>query len=169
MSLYLVSAPQFANTLSNLQRWLDKAVENAAARSFDPEVLLTARLAPDQLPLLRQVQIACDTAKISCALVAGKTAPKHPDTEQSIADLKARIDTVREYLGSFKEEDFAGAESRVLTPPALQGRSVKASDYLAQFSIPNFYFHVTTAYSILRHNGVVLGKRDYIGRVTLVE
>ena len=169
MSLYLVSAPQFSNTLSNLGRWLDKAVENAAARSFDPEVLLTARLAPDQLPLLRQVQIACDTSKLSCAFVTGKTAPKHPDTEQSIADLKTRIDSVREYLGTFKEEDFAGCESRVLTPPALQGRSVKAPDYLAQFSIPNFYFHVTTAYAILRHNGVPLGKRDYIGRVTLVE
>jgi hypothetical protein len=169
MSLFLVSAPQFANTLSNLHRWLDIAVQNAAARSFDPEVLLTARLAPDQLPLLRQVQIACDTSKISCALVTGKTPPKHPDTEQSIADLKARIDSVHEYLGTFKEEDFAGCDARVLTPPALQGRSVKASDYLAQFSIPNFYFHATTAYAILRHNGVVLGKRDYIGRITLVE
>ena len=169
MSLYLVSAPQFSNMLSNVGRWLDRAVENATARSFDPEVLLTSRLAPDQFPLLRQVQIACDTSKLSCALVTGKEAPKHPDTEKTIAELKVRIDSVRSYLDGFKEEDFAGCEAKVLVPPVLQGKRVKASDYLAQFSIPNFYFHVTTAYAILRHNGIVLGKRDYIGRVTLVD
>jgi uncharacterized protein len=169
MSLHLVSAPQFSNMLKNLGRWLGKAEENAGARSFDPNVLLSARLAPDQLPLLRQVQIACDTSKISCALVAGKTPPQHPDTEQTIAELKARIESVRAYLDTFTAEDFEGAEARVIAPPTLQGRSIKASDYLAQFSIPNFYFHVGTAYAILRHNGVPLGKRDYIGRVNLLE
>ena len=169
MSLYLVSAPEFANMLKNLDRWLDLAVEYAGTRSFEPNVLLGSRLAPDQLPLLRQVQVACDTSKMSCALVTGKTPPKHPDTEQAIAELKARIESVRGYLGQFTAQDFEGAESRVISPPALRGRSIKASDYLAQFSIPNFYFHVTTAYAILRHNGVPLGKLDYIGRVTLVE
>src|SRR4051812_27950667 len=91
MSLYLVTAPQFSNTLSNLDRWLDKAVEYAATRSFDANVLLSSRLAPDQLPLVKQVQIACDTAKISVSLVTGKAAPKHPDNEQTIAELKTRI------------------------------------------------------------------------------
>lgn len=169
MSLYLVSAPQFSNMLKNLDRWLDKAVENAKARSFDPNVLLASRLAPDQFPLLKQVQIACDTSKISCALVTGKTPPSHPDTEQTIDELKERIASVRSYLDSFTPQDFEGAEARLVSPPALQGRKAKASDYLAQFSLPNFYFHVSTAYAILRHNGVPLGKRDYIGQVTLAE
>lgn len=169
MSLYLVSAHQFSNMLKNLERWLDLAVEYAATRNFDPNVLLASRLAPDQLPLVRQVQSACDTSKISCALVTGKTPPKHPDTEQTIAELKTRIESVRTYLDDFTPQDFAGAETRVISPPALRGRSAKASDYLAQFSIPNFYFHVTTAYAILRHNGVPLGKLDYIGRVTLAD
>lgn len=169
MSLYLVSAPQFSNMLKNLDRWLDLAIDYAATRGFEPNVLLASRLAPDQHPLLRQIQSACDTSKISCALVTGKTPPKHPDTEQTIAELKTRIASVRAYLDSFTPDDFEGAETRVIAPPALQGRSSKASDYFAQFSIPNFYFHVTTAYAILRHNGVPLGKRDYIGRVTLVE
>lgn len=169
MSLYLVTAPQFSSMLGNLDRWLDKAVENAAARSFDVNVLLASRLAPDQLPLVKQVQLACDTAKISASVVTGKSAPKHPDNEQTVAELKARIASVREYLDGFSEADFEGADGRVLTPPALQGRSAKAADYVAAFSLPNFYFHVSTAYSILRHNGVPLGKRDYIGRVKLVE
>ena len=169
MSLYLVTAPQFSNTLSNLDRWLDKAVEYAATRSFDANLLLQSRLAPDQFPLLRQVQTACDTSKISVSLVTGKTPPKHPDTEQTIAELKARIASVRGYLDGFSAADFEGADGRVLSPPALQGRSATAADYVAGFSLPNFYFHVSTAYAILRHNGVPLGKKDYIGRVKLVE
>jgi hypothetical protein len=169
MSLYLVSAPQFSNMLGNLERWLDKAVENATARSYDPNVLLGARLAPDQLPLLRQVQIACDTSKISCSVITGKTPPKHPDTEQTIAELKTRIASVRAYLDGFTPADFEGADTRVVSPPSLSGRSAKGAEYLAAFSLPNFYFHVATAYAILRHNGVPLGKKDYIGRVPLVE
>lgn len=169
MSLYLVTAPQFSNMLGNLDGWLEKAVQNAQARSFNPDVLLASRLAPDQFPLLKQVQIACDTSKISCALATGKTPPPHPDTETSIAELRSRIASVRSYLDAFTAQDFEGAENRVLSPPALQGRSAKASDYVAQFSLPNFYFHVTTAYAILRHNGVPLGKREYIGRVVLLD
>jgi hypothetical protein len=169
MSLYLVTASQFSNMLGNLDRWLDKAVEHAATRSFDPNVLLQSRLAPDQFPLLKQIQVACDTSKISVSLVTGKVAPKHPDDEQTIAQLKARIASVREYLDGFSAADFEGAETRALTPPALQGRSAAAVDYVAGFSLPNFYFHVSMAYAILRHNGVPLGKKDYIGRVKLLE
>ncbi|MFT3925527.1 MAG: DUF1993 domain-containing protein [Myxococcales bacterium] len=169
MSLHLVTAPQFSNMLGNLDRWLDKAVEYAASRSFDANVLLQARLAPDQFPLLRQIQVACDTAKISASLATGKTPPKHPDTEQTVAELKARIASVRAYLDEFTAADFEGAEGRVLSPPALQGRSAKAVDYVAAFSLPNFYFHVSMAYAILRHNGVPLGKKDYIGRVKLID
>jgi hypothetical protein len=169
MSLYLVTAPQFSNMLGNLDRWLDKAVEYAATRSFDANVLLQSRLAPDQFTLLKQVQVACDTSKISVSLATGKPAPKHPDDEQNIAQLKQRIASVRGYLDGLTAADFEGAEARVLTPPALQGRSAKAADYVASFSLPNFYFHVSMAYAILRHNGVPLGKKDYIGRVRLIE
>jgi len=169
MSLHLVTAPQFSNMLGNLERWLDKAVEHAASRSFDPNVLVQSRLAPDQFALARQVQIACDTAKISVSLITGKDAPKHPDTEQTIAELKARIASVRSYLDAFEPGDFEGAEGRVLSPPALKGRSIKAADYAAGFSLPNFYFHVSMAYAILRHNGVPVGKLDYLGRINLID
>lgn len=169
MSSFLVSAPQFSNMLGNLERWLDKGVEYASSRGFDPNVLLASRLAPDQFPLLKQVQIACDTAKLSCALITGKEAPKHPDTEQTLAELKARIASVRGYLDSFVPADFDAIGSRIVSPPALKGRSARAEDYLAGFSLPNFYFHVTTAYAILRHNGVPLGKLDYIGRIKLAD
>jgi hypothetical protein len=169
MSAFLVSAPQFSNMLGNLDRWLDKATEYATTRGFDPNVLLSSRLAPDQFPLLRQIQSACDTAKISASLLAGKTPPKHPDTEQTIPELKARIASVRSYLEEFTQEEFEAAATRVLSPPALRGRSALGADYLAGFSLPNFYFHVSMAYAILRHNGVPLGKLDFIGRIKLID
>lgn len=167
MSLYLISVPQFVKLLRQLDRWLDKAISHAQAKNFDPEVLLAARLAPDQFPLLRQVQSACDTAKLSASRLVGKSAPVHPDTETTIAELKSRIEQCTQYLETLTAEDFAGAESRPVPFPGMPGKVVLGAPYLIEFGLPNFYFHLTTAYAILRHNGVDLGKRDFIGGVPL--
>jgi len=153
--------------LRNLDQWIDKAVAQAKVRSFDPEVLVTARLAPDQYPLQRQVQSSCDSAKFAAAYLSGKQAPAHPDTETTVAELRARIATVLGYLETFKAEDFAGADERKVSPAWMKGKWLRGDHYLNQLSIPNFYFHVTTAYAILRHNGVDVGKMDFIGSVPM--
>ncbi|HMJ16388.1 MAG TPA: DUF1993 domain-containing protein [Polyangiaceae bacterium] len=163
MSLYEASVPQFTKMLKNLGRWLDSGAEHAAKKSFKPEVLLAARLAPDQYPLLTQIQVACDSAKLTCARLTGKEAPKHPDTEQTVEELRARIQSVVGYLETFSARDFEGAESRSIGLPFAPGKIMSATDYLNEFGLPNFYFHLNLAYAILRHNGVALGKTDYIG------
>jgi hypothetical protein len=153
--------------LGNLEAWLDKAAAFAKSRSFDPAVLLADRLSPDMLPLIAQVQIACDHAKFTSSRLAGQAPPKHPDTEVTLDDLKARIKTVRTYLDTFKASDFEGAEARVVTIPTREGSiTIAGANYLLEFAQPNFYFHITTAYDILRHNGVDIGKRDFIGSLT---
>jgi hypothetical protein len=157
--------PQFAKMLRNLDHWLDKAAAHAKAKSFDVEVLVQARLAPDQYALVRQVQSACDSAKFVAAYLAGKQAPAHPDTEKTFAELRQRIQTCIAYLETLKESDFAGADERKVAPPWLQGKWVRGDQYLTQAALPNFYFHITTAYAILRHNGVDVGKMDYIGNL----
>jgi len=167
MDLYTPSVPQLAKMLRNLDTWLDSAVQYAEAKSFDPEVLLGLRLAPDQYPLSRQIQSACDAAKLGAARVAGKDAPVHPDTETTLAQLKARIHDVLGYLEGFGPADFVDAHMRRISLPWMQGKWVAAPDYLFQFAIPNFYFHLVTAYSILRHSGVELGKRPYIGHMPM--
>lgn len=153
--------------LGNLDGWLSKAEAHAKAKSFDPSVLVTARLAPDQYPLVRQVQSACDSAKFAAARLAGKEAPKHPDTEQTVEDLHKRIAVCTTYLGSLAAKDFDGAETRRIALPWLEGKTLAGSDYLVEMAVPNFFFHVTHAYAILRHNGVDLGKTDYIGSLTM--
>jgi uncharacterized protein len=160
------SVRQFSKMVKQLDVWLEKAVENAKARSFDPVVLLQARLAPDQYPLVRQVQSACDAAKFAAARLAGKEAPKHPDTEQTLEELRARIRSCAAYLDSLKEADLEGAEARHITLPWLEGKFLLGSDYLRELALPNFYFHVSHAYAILRHSGVPLGKTEYIGTLT---
>ena len=167
MNVYELTIPVFLKTLSTVERCIDKAIESAEQRSFDPEVLMQARLAPDQFPFLRQVTAACDTAKWAAATLAGKEGPSHPDTETTIVELRARLQTVRTYLESFGPEDYAGAEERACTHSWMQGRSMRGSDYVNEFVLPNFYFHVSLAYAILRHNGVPLGKIDYLGGLTL--
>jgi uncharacterized protein len=167
MSLYEASVPQLTKMLQNLGKWLEKGAAYAKTKSFDPNVLLTARLAPDQYPLVRQVQSSCDAAKFAAARIAGKEAPKHPDTEQTFEEIQKRVQTAIAYLQTFKPEDFAGAEKRLIALPFLEGKVVTSSDYLYEMVLPNFYFHVTTAYAILRHNGVDLGKMDYLGALTL--
>lgn len=154
---------QFSKMLRNLDQWLEKAASYAKAKSFEVDVLAQARLAADQYPLTRQVQSACDSAKFATAYLSGKQAPSHPDTEQTVAELRQRIKTCLSFLETAKETDFAAAEERKVAPPWLKGKWLRGDHYLVQLAIPNFYFHVTTAYAILRHNGVDLGKMDYIG------
>jgi hypothetical protein len=155
--------PQFAKMLRNLDNWLEKASAHAKAKSFEPNVFVQARLAPDQYPLVRQIQSACDAAKFAAAYLSAKEAPKHPDTEQTIPELRQRLQACISYLETVKESDLAGCDERKISPPWLHGKWVRGDQYVLQGALPNFYFHVTTAYAILRHNGVDLGKMDYIG------
>jgi hypothetical protein len=154
---------EFGRMLKNLDAWLQKATEYAETKKFDPDVLAVARLAPDQFSLTQQVQSACDAAKYAAAYMSGQQAPSHPDTEKTIAELRARIAKCTAYLATFEAADFAGGEERRVSPPWMQGSSVRGDQYMSRLSVPNFFFHVTTAYAILRHNGVELGKADYIG------
>jgi hypothetical protein len=155
--------PQYGKMLKNLDQWLVKATELAKAKGFEADTLVQARLAPDQYALDRQVQSACDSAKFSAAYLTGKTPPSHPDTEKTIAELRARIQSTLSYLETITAADTAGWETRKVAPKWLQGKWCKGEHFFIQMSLPNFYFHVTTAYAILRHNGVSLGKQDYIG------
>jgi len=158
---------QFARMLDNLDRWLEVGVAHAGTKKFDPEVLAQSRLAPDQYELVRQVQSACDQAKYAAAYLSGQKAPSHPDTEKTIAELRSRIRTCVTYLRSIESSAYAGAADRRVAPPWLNGKWIRGDAYLDQVAIPNFYFHVTTAYTILRHNGVPLGKMDYVGSLPI--
>lgn len=153
--------------LRAMERWIDKAVENAAQRKFDADVLLGARLAPDQLPLSAQYQSACDSAKFGVAKLSGTEPPSHPDTEKTFDELRARLGVALAYVESFKERDFAGWEERRVSHSWMGAKWIAGPDYIIEFAVPNFLFHVTTAYSILRHNGVPLGKSDFIAPITM--
>jgi len=153
----------FAKTLQNMEHWMDKAAAYAQAKSFEVDVLVQDRLAPDAYAFNRQVQSACDQAKYAAAYLGGKPAPSHPDTEKTFAELRQRIRTCLAFLESVQAKDFAGAEDRKVSPPWLGGKWLRGDDYLVHVAIPNFFFHATMAYAILRHNGVELGKMDYIG------
>ena len=153
--------------LRNLDNWLTKAAAHAEAKKYDPSVLLQTRLTPDMFPFVRQVQSACDSAKFAAARTTGKDAPSHPDTEATFAELSARIGKTVEYLDSFTAADFAGIEERTISLPRWEGKSMTATDYVIEHAMPNFFFHVTTAYALLRHNGVELGKRDFLGQLSL--
>jgi len=163
--LYDLTVVQFTKMLNNLSAILDKGAAQAEAKKFDVSVLLNARLAPDQFNLIRQVQVATDTAKLGVARLIGKVdeAPKHADDEISLADLQARIQSVITYLASIKTDDFAGALERHISQPRWEGKYLTGFEFATQHAIPNIYFHVTTAYAILRHNGVDVGKKDYLG------
>lgn len=164
ISMYQASAPRFANTLKNLSAILDKAQAHADARKIDPKVLTAARLYPDMFPMLRQVQSACDTAKGAVARLAGVEIPVHEDTEQTLEELKARIAKTIAFINTIKPAQVDGSEEREVVLKFRSGEvKFKGMQYLLGHALPNFYFHVTTAYDILRHNGVEIGKRDYIG------
>jgi hypothetical protein len=164
ISMYQASAPRFVNLLKNLSAILDKAQAHVEAKKLDPAVLTGYRLYPDMFAMTRQVQTACDTAKGAVARLAGVEVPKHEDTEQTLAELKARIAKTIDFIGTIKPAQIDGSEDREIVLK-LGGNEVKFTgmQYLLGFAHPNFYFHVTTAYDILRHNGVEIGKRDFIG------
>jgi hypothetical protein len=167
MSHAYASIQQMKKTLTNLEGCLEKATKYAAARPFDVNVLVTARLAPDQFALARQVQSSCDTAKFAASRLTGKEAPSFPDSEQTIEELRTRIKSTVAHLDTYKADDFAGAEARSIVMPRREGKSLKGSDYVMEYALPNFFFHVTTSYAILRHNGVDVGKGDYLGALSL--
>jgi hypothetical protein len=163
VNLYDATVPVFTKLLSNVDKWLDKAAALALAKKFDVDVLVGARLSPDQYPFVGQIQAACDQAKFTVAKLTGKDAPSHPDTEKTVAEIRQRIRTVVDYLNSFQREDFVGAVDRACSHSWMGGKALRGGDYLDHFALPNFHFHLTTAYDILRHNGVEVGKMDYIG------
>lgn len=163
MDIYNLTAPQLHLALANLGKWLEKA-----ALHDKGEALLSSRLAPDQFPLMRQVQTVCDNAKMMCGRLAGRDWPSHPDTETTFAQLHARIAAVQEFLKTFGPQDFVDAADRKITLPWMKPEQyMPGASYLVEFALPNFYFHLVTAYSILRHEGVQLGKMDYIGQITI--
>jgi hypothetical protein len=164
ISMYSASVPVFQRQLGALGKILDKAAAHAAAKKVPDAVLLQTRLYPDMFPLVRQVQIAADFAKSTPARLAGIDFPKYDDTEASLADLKARIDRTLTYVATFKPAQLDGSEDREVTLP-IGGNPMtfKGEVFLSHFAMPNFYFHTTTAYDILRHCGVEIGKRDFIG------
>ncbi len=165
--MYYQTFLQMKKMLGNLEKWLDAAVSFASSRSFDPNVFVSQRLAPDQFDFARQVQAACDVAKLAASRLTGKEAPKHEDNEKTIDELRTRIHAVITYLDGFKPSDFEGAATRVISLPRWEGRVMTGADYFLEHGLPNFFFHVTTCYAILRHSGVNLGKRDYLGTLSL--
>ncbi|MGC1459285.1 MAG: DUF1993 domain-containing protein [Steroidobacteraceae bacterium] len=166
ISVYEVSIPIFTLSLNNLGAILDKAAAHAEAKKVAPNVLPTTRLIADMLPLSAQVQIACDTAKGAAARLAGMDIPKHEDTEATIAELKARVDKTLAFIKSVKPEQMVNAETREIVLQFPQTTlKFTGLNYLTNFVLPNFFFHMTMAYALLRKNGVELGKRDFLGPI----
>jgi uncharacterized protein len=160
---------QCAQMLKNLDTWLDKAEQNAAAKNFGIEVLLMGRLAPNQKPFIYQVQSACDYVKAGAAWLSGQTPPKHEDNEKTIEEVRARIKKTVAFVESVKEEQYEGAEGRRVTMSfAPPNTVIVGPDYLMQMIVPNVFFHVAMAYAILRHNGVDVGKMDFLGPINWV-
>jgi hypothetical protein len=168
--MYYVAIKQFARTLRNLDAILEKAIAYAQARKFDVNNFCSARLFPDMLPFVAQIRIACDQAKNAAANLSGKIPPKHEDTETTMEDLRGRIAKCLAYLETFTAKDFEHTgPATIVKLPNLPGKGLKADEYLWVRQIPNFYFHVTTAYNLLRHGGLDVGKKDYLGPLPLVE
>ncbi len=165
--MYFETFGQFKRTLGQLDKWLDAAADYAKERGFESSVYLGLRLAPDQFALTRQVQTACDTAKLAAARLSGKEAPKHPDTEQTLEELKARVQSVIAYLNGFSAADFANAATCHVTQPRWEGKYMLGADYFSEHAVPNFYFHTSHTYAILRHAGVRLGKKDFLGTLSM--
>ena len=165
MSFHDVVVPAYLQILNSLTGILAKAEAHCAAKKIAPEVLLGSRLYPDMLPLSKQVQLVCDFATKGCARLTHSEVPSIPDTENSFEELKARLARTIDYVKAFKPAQFEGAETRDVTFPAGPDKSItmKGQQFLGSFSLPNFYFHAATAHGILRHNGVEIGKRDFLG------
>ncbi|MFP5350713.1 MAG: DUF1993 family protein [Gammaproteobacteria bacterium] len=165
LSMYQASVPVFIRTLGNLSGILAKGAAHAEAKKIDPLVLVNGRLFPDMFPLSRQVQIASDTAKGAAARLAGMEPPSYEDNEKTFPELIARLDKTVEFLRTFKPEQIDGSEARTINiKVAVQPMTLQGMTFLLQRALPNLFFHTTTAYAILRHNGVEVGKKDYLGK-----
>ncbi|HKX44464.1 MAG TPA: DUF1993 domain-containing protein [Burkholderiaceae bacterium] len=164
ITMHSASVPVFLRMFNNMNVWLDKAEAHAQAKKFDTANYLSARLAPDMLPFVRQIQMAADAAKFAVARLAGIDAPKFEDNETSFAELRERIAKTVAFVKSVSAEQIDGTEDKDIALPRRDGTLViKGEPYLKHFVLPNFYFHMTTAYALLRHNGVELGKMDFLG------
>ena len=165
MSFYDGSVPAFLQILGSLTGILTKAEVHCKAKNIQPDVLLGARLYPDMLALSKQIQLACDFAAKGCARLTQSEVPSTPDTEKTFDELKARLGKTADYVKAFKPAQFDGADARDVTFPAGPDKTmtVKGQQFLSHFALPNFYFHAATAHDILRHNGVEIGKRDFLG------
>jgi uncharacterized protein len=168
--MYYSAISQFARALHQIDGWLDKAEQHAAAKKFDVQVLMDSRLSPDMGAFVYQVQSACDYAKGAAAWLSGQTAPRHEDNERTISEVRERISKTIAFMESLKESQYAGAAERQVqvswSPP---GKIIDGQDYLLQVAIPNVYFHLMTAYAILRHNGVNVGKMDFLGPINWID
>jgi uncharacterized protein len=167
--MYHQVVSQCTQSLSNLVACLDKAEQYAAAKKFDVGVLMTSRVAPDMQNFIYQVQSACDYVKAAAAWLSGQTPPKHEDNEKTIDDLRARIQKTVAFAESVNEVQYAGASERKVKLSWAPGKVIGGQDYLLQMTIPNTYFHIAMAYAILRHNGVDVGKMDFLGPINLVD
>lgn len=166
LSMYQASVPVFVRGLTNLRAILHKAQEHAVTKKIEPSVLLASRLYPDMYPLTGQIQVASDAAKMCAARLAGVESPKFDDVETTFEELYGRIDKTIAYLKGFEAAQIDGTETRAITLKTSKAQlDFQGSAYLLQFSLPHFFFHVTTAYGILRHNGVELGKPDFLGQL----
>jgi hypothetical protein len=166
LSMHSASAPIFTRILGSMLAWLDRAEAHAQARKFDPNNYLGLRLAPDMLPFSRQIQIASDGAKGCMSRLAGIEIPKWEDNEASLDDLRARIRKTIDHVQSFSAAQIDGSDERAIVIPMRSGEALNFSgeSFLKHFALPNFFFHATTAYALLRHAGVELGKADFLGR-----
>ena len=167
--MYYQAVSQCTQSLKNLETCLDKAEEHAAAKKFDVGVLMTSRLAPDMQHFIYQVQSACDYVKAAAAWLSGQTPPKHEDKEQTINEPRTRIQKTVAFAESVKEAQYAGASERKVKLSWAPGKVIGGKDYLLQMTIPNTFFHIAMAYAILRHNGVDVGKMDFLGPINLVD
>ncbi len=168
-SMYYQLILQCTQALKSLETCLDKAEQHAAAKKFNVGVLMTSRLAPDMKHFIYQVQSACDYVKAAAAWLSGQTPPKHEDNEQTIDELRARIRKTIAFAESVKEGQYAGASERKVSLSWAPGKVIGGEDYLLQMTIPNTFFHIAMAYAILRHNGVDVGKMDFLGPINLVD
>lgn len=163
--MYWITLKHFSKMLKNFDGMMGKAAGHADMKKYDVNVLMQSRLAPDMFPFVKQVQICCDQAKFFAAYLTGKTAPSNPDTEATWTELRERVRKTVAYLETFKEADFANAGNAKCSPKWAQGKWLNGDEYLNDLAIPNFYFHMTVAYSLIRHAGVDIGKDDYIGHL----
>lgn len=165
--MYFDLVSQMKKQLGQVEKWLDAATAFATEKKFDPNAFLVFRLAPDQFAFARQIQVACGTVEGGVAQLTGKGSPSRADDEKTLDDLRVRVRSVLAYLDTITAKDFEGAATRTISNPRWEGKTMTGHDYFVEHLTPNFFFHLAHTYAILRHNGVPLGKRDYLGNRTM--